>query len=64
MCSRVLPDSSLQSFYFPDNYPHYSSQSKGMAQILQEQGINVDRKHTQCKGFKCADKSAQSVCYC
>ncbi|EJD07984.1 uncharacterized protein FOMMEDRAFT_74537 [Fomitiporia mediterranea MF3/22] len=62
--SGVLPDGSLQSFYFPDNHPHHSGQFKGMAQILQEQGINVDGKHTQCEGFKCADKSAQSVCCC
>ena len=47
-----LPNSDVQSFYFPDDYPSMPGWFKGMEQIIQERGLwPAEGLKAQCQNF-------------
>jgi hypothetical protein len=56
MCDGMLPDGTLQCFYFPADHK-FAGQFKGMATILEEHGIDAMglKLQAQCgkSSFKC-----------
>jgi hypothetical protein len=65
MCDGINPlTGTRQSFYFPDNHPHYPGWFKGMEQIIYEHGLWPDAGLTvECTGPKHPSGPA-TYCYC
>ena len=59
----VLPDGTVQSFYFENDHPTMPGWFKGMKVILDEQGLWQSGLLAQCKDFKCA-KGSTDCCTC
>ena len=53
----VLPDGTVQSFYFENDHPTMPGWFKGMKVILDERGLWQSGLLAQCKDFKCAKGS-------
>ena len=67
MRDTVLPDGSIQSFYFPDDHPSMPGWFKGMKFVLEEQGLwqlreNGKQLNGECKDFKCPEGSTTCCC--
>ncbi|KAF8595860.1 hypothetical protein BDV93DRAFT_427219, partial [Ceratobasidium sp. AG-I] len=57
-----LSDGTVQSFYFPANYPRMPGWFKGMAVILAERGLgHIARKRADCPN-KCDPKATDCCC--
>jgi hypothetical protein len=62
MGDTVLPDGTVQSFYFPEGHQH-AGVFKGTATILEECGFkDASKLRVECKNFKCAPP-AIDCCY-
>lgn len=64
MCDGINPlTKKPQSFYFPDDHPHYPGWFKGMEQIICERGLWPESGlPVECAGNKCPQ--GQSSCCC
>ena len=68
MWDSVLPDGSIQSFYFANDHPTMTGWFKGMKVVLEEWGLfwlqdNGKPLNRECKDFKCT-KGAMDCCCC
>ena len=62
MGDTVLPDGTVQSFYFPEEHQH-AGVFKGMATILEERGFkDASKLQAECKNFKCAPPAIDCCC--
>jgi hypothetical protein len=69
MWDTVLPDGSIQSFYFPDDHLSMLGWFKGMKVVLEERGLwqlreNGKQDNKECKEFKCPEASTTCCCCC
>jgi hypothetical protein len=67
MRDSVLPDGSIQSFYFTDDHPTMPGWFKGMKVVLEECGLfrlrdNGKPLNGECKDFKCAKGATDCCC--
>jgi hypothetical protein len=67
MRDSVLPDGSIQSFYFTDDHPTMPGWFKGMKVVLEERGLfrlrdNGKPLNGECKDFKCAKGATDCCC--
>ncbi|KAG0701550.1 hypothetical protein DFH29DRAFT_552127 [Suillus ampliporus] len=54
MADGVLPDGSVQCFYFPEGHEHAGG-FKGMAEILKERGFEgCEKLRAECPNFGCS----------
>lgn len=61
MDDAILPNGSIQSFYYSDKHSVHPGKFKGMVQLLRERGIDAAHLKAQCKDFKC-DPSLTHCC--
>jgi hypothetical protein len=62
MGDTVLPDGTVQSFYFPEGH-QCAGVFKGMATILEERGFkDASKLRVECKNFKCAPPAIDCCC--
>ena len=67
MQDLVLPDRSIQSFYFSDDHPTMLGWFKGMKVVLEEWGLfqlqdNGKPLNGECKDFKCTEGAMDCCC--
>ena len=67
MRDSVLPDGSIQSFYFTDDHLTMPGWFKGMKVVLEERGLfrlrdNGKPLNGECKDFKCAKGATDCCC--
>ncbi|KAJ7083740.1 hypothetical protein B0H15DRAFT_750110, partial [Mycena belliarum] len=65
-------DGTVQELYFPSDAAKHAGKFKGMAILLEERRKKGDlgnlseqelnKKHAECKGFKCADPHLTTCC--
>jgi len=68
MHDTVLPDGSIQSFYYPESHPPMPGWFKGMQAVLEERGLfwyNANGKglNGECKDFKCLNRATDCCCH-
>jgi hypothetical protein len=63
MRPSVLPNGTVQSFYFPDDHPATPGWFKGMEEIIRERGLwPKNGLRAQCPDFKCPPGRTDCCC--
>ena len=63
MHPSVLPNGTVQSFYFPDDHPATPGWFKGMEEIIRERGLwPKNGLRAQCPDFKCPPGRTDCCC--